>query len=107
MSAAATIRTAEHALAITDAIERARLTHAPPGRYVPSMRWLPVAICVVIVVVGAAVAIKQLDALADIRLEKTRTELPGSRTVKLDEGKYVVWNEARRRPRRRTPATES
>lgn len=58
------------------------------------MRWLPVAICLIVIVVAVAVTASQLDALGDIRLEQTRTKLPGSRTVELDEGKYVVWNEA-------------
>lgn len=58
------------------------------------MRWLPVAICLVVMAAAAAVAIGRLDALADIRLEQTRTQIPGSRTVHLDAGKYVVWNEA-------------
>jgi hypothetical protein len=58
-------------------------------------RVIPIVLMLALVVAGVLLAAPQFGKLADIRLEETRTELPGARTVQLDARKYVVWIETR------------
>ena len=42
---------------------------------------------------GAAAIVREVDRLSDTRIGDTRTRIPGTRTVDLDDGKYVVYYE--------------
>lgn len=58
-------------------------------------RIIPIAIALAVAVFGGLLTLAQLNKLSDVRLEPTRTELPGSRTVALKAQKYVLWIESR------------
>jgi hypothetical protein len=58
-------------------------------------RIIPVFVSLAVALFGVVLITGQLSKLSDIRLESTRTELPGSRTVNLEGKKYVVWLETR------------
>ena len=58
-------------------------------------RFLPVVVMLVVMVGGLLLIPAQVNRLSDIRLEETRTQLPGEREVTLDDRKYIVWIESR------------
>lgn len=58
-------------------------------------RVLPILLMLALMAFGVALIPGAVGKLKDIRLEETRVELPGQRTVDLDARKYVVWLETR------------
>ena len=58
-------------------------------------RIVPILVALAVAAFGVLLIIGQAGKLSDIRLESTRTELPGTRTVNLEARKYVVWIESR------------
>ena len=44
-------------------------------------------------VVGVTITVDAVGSFSDVRIGDTRTSIPGSREVELDEGKYVVFYE--------------
>lgn len=50
-------------------------------------------VAIVLIVVGVTMTVDAAGSLSDVRIEDTRTAIPGSKDVELEEGKYVVFYE--------------
>jgi hypothetical protein len=48
---------------------------------------------IALTVVGVSATVDAIGSFSDVRIGDTRTAMPGSREVELDEGKYVVFYE--------------
>lgn len=58
-------------------------------------RIVPIGVALGVALFGALLIPGQVRKLSDMRLEDTRTELPGQRAVHLESRKYIVWIETR------------
>jgi hypothetical protein len=63
---------------------------------------------VLVVAIGAGIhlIVRNAGRLGAIKLEETRTPLPGRRNVRLDTHKYIVWYETRRARPSSEPSVE-